>query len=228
MAIKIDFKQSSWDKVKPKDLKKDSLSGALKDVEKTMGDSKKAAACIAALREVSSAADDLMGGDCSAKKNKELNAALKKLSGDAEAEIKKLQEMLDAAGEEDEDDDENGPLDKLLNKEKFKIYLKKAKGAESADKGSGFCFCFHKSVAEKCELVLLPPAKINAKFAKLRSRMPKEDADYKKKNILKGLAYRDEKFLVLECFPGEEPPEVPGMDKKIRPGRRVIRPISPR
>ena len=46
--------------------------------------------------------------------------------------------------------------------------------------------------------------------------MPKEDPDYKKRNILKGLAYRDEKFLVLECFPGEEPPEVPGMDKKIR------------
>jgi hypothetical protein len=215
MAIKIDFKQSSWDKVKPKDLKKDALSGALKDVEKTMGDGKKTAACITALHEVSSAADGLMGGDCSAKKDKELYAALKKLISDAEAEIKKLQAALESESEEDEDE-EDGDINKLLGKDKFHIFLKKAKSAESADRGAGFCFCFHKVDGEKCELVLVPPAKINSKYAKLKSRLPKIDADYKKRNILTGMAYRDEKFLVLECFPGEEPPEVPGMDKKIR------------
>lgn len=215
MAIKIDFKQSSWDKVKPKDLKKDALSGALKDVEKTMGDSKKTAACIAALHEVSSAADSLMSGDCSAKKDKELYAALKKLMNDAEAEIKKLQASLESESEEDEDE-EDGDINKLLGKDKFHIFLKKAKSAESADRGAGFCFCFHKVDGEKCELVLIPPAKINSKYAKLKSQLPKIDSDYKKRNILTGMAYRDEKFLVLECFPGEEPPEVPGMDKKIR------------
>jgi hypothetical protein len=215
MAIKIDFKQSSWDKVKPKELKKDALSAALKDVEKTMGDGKKTAACIAALREVSSAADDLMGGECSAKKDKELNSALKKLMADTEAEIKKLQAAMESESEEDEDD-EDGDLNKLLGKDKFHIFLKKAKSADSADRGAGFCFCFHKLDGEKCELVLIPPAKINAKYTKLKSRLPKADADYKKRNILTGLCYRDDKFLVLECFPGEEPPEVPGMDKKIR------------
>lgn len=217
MAIKLDFKQNTWEKAKPKELKKENLSAALKDVERNMGDEKKLAACIAALRQAASAADDLMGGECSAKKNKELNDALKKLVKDSESEIEKLQKRLDAAGEEEEDEDEeDGDINKLLNRDKFSIFLKKAKSADNATKGSGFCFAFHKSDATKCELVLVPEAKLNSKFAKLRTKLPKIDSDYKKRNILSGMAYRDDKFLVLECFPGEEPPEVPGMDKKIR------------
>jgi hypothetical protein len=215
MAIKLDFKQSTWDKAKPKDLKKDNLSSALKDVEKSMGDEKKLAGCIAALREVMDAADDLMGGDCNAKKNKDLHSALKKLASDSAAEIKRLQAAMESASEEDEDEDD-GDIDKLLGKDKFGIFLKKAKSADTADRGAGFCFCFHKVDGDKCELVLIPPAKINSKYAKLKSKLPKIDSDYKKRNILTGMAYRDDKFLVLECFPGEEPPEVPGMDKKIR------------
>ena len=214
MAIKLDFKQSTWDKNKPKDLKKDNLSAALKDVEKTMGDQKKLAACIAAINQASAAAEDLMDGDCSAKKNKELNGALKKLVSDCKDKIKELQEALDE-GAEDEDE-EGDDLNKLLGRDKFGIFLKKAKGADSADKGAGFCFCFHKLDGTKCELVLVPPAKINAKYTKLKSKLPKIDSEYKKRNIVTGMAYRDDKFLVLECLPGEEPPEVPGMDKKLR------------
>jgi hypothetical protein len=214
MAIKLDFKQSTWDKNKPKDLKKDNLSPALKDVEKTMGDDKKLAACIAAINQASVAAEDLMDGDCNAKKNKELNAALKKLVGDCRGKIKELQEALDESSEDE--DEEGDDLNKLLGKDKFGIFLKKAKSADTADKGTGFCFCFHKLDGTKCELVLVPPAKVNSKYAKLKSKLPKIDSEYKKRNIVTGMAYRDDKFLVLECLPGEEPPEVPGMDKKLR------------
>jgi hypothetical protein len=214
MAIKLDFKQSTWDKAKPKDLKKDALSAALKDVEKTMGDDKKLAACIAALRQAASAADDLMGGECSAKKDKELNAALKKLVSDSEAEIKKLQAAMESEGEEDEGED--GDINKLLNKDKFPIFVKKAKSASSGGDGPGCCFCFHMKDASKCELVFDMPAKIQSRYTKLKARLPKEDPDFKKRNIVKGFAYRDDKFLVIECEAGEEPPEVPGMDKKLR------------
>ncbi len=220
MAINLDFTVKGFEKAAGKELKAVKLKSALKDVEKAQSNEKKkgdVAAMEASMNAMQSTADaiqETIKKECDAKKQKDLVNALKKLASDCDAEIKRLSEAIKGV-----DDGEEGEesLDELLNVDNFDKLFKKVKGASNASDGPGFCFCFHAKDGKQNKLVLaLNSAKAKQAMTKLRRELPKEDSDFKKKFMIRGVAYRSDKYLVLEPDPGEGMPNVPGVAKKLK------------
>ena len=223
MAIKLDFKESTLKKAIGKEIKAAKLSSALKTVEKAQADEKRKGdapameAAKAAMESAAAAASETIKKECDAKKHKDLVNALKKLASDCQAEVKRLSDAIKGAAEEAEGDEDEADVNELLNADQFEKLFKKVKAASNAGEGPGFCFCFHAKDGKQSKLGLaLNATKAKQAMTKLRRVLPKQDPDFKKKFIIRGSAYRSDKFLVLEPDAGEGMPNVPGIAKKLK------------
>jgi gas vesicle protein len=226
--IKLDFTQRSWDKAKPKEIKGTKLTSALKDVEKAQagvkkkGDPSALEECIKALQSAAAAADESMKKECDAKQHKDLVNALKKFNSDCQAEIKKLQQDMDkAAGEEDEDEDDEGG--DILCPKLFKACIKKAKLKSSAADGISFCLGVHKKAIES-RLVFRKKKGFAKQTFKQLLKASKENSDLglQRPKMTYGAAFRDpnsKETLVLQILDGA-PTDIPGMAVKLEKWRK--------
>ncbi|MDC0935914.1 hypothetical protein OAS39_06485 [Pirellulales bacterium] len=230
-APKIDFKASSWDKAKPKDIKGTKLSAALKAVEKALADEKRKkddpdtlTACLEAMEATSAAAQDSIKKECDAKKHKDVITALKKFDSNCAAEIKRLQDAVKAAGGDDDDGDVSDG--DLFSQKMFKDCIKKAKLKSSTEDGVSFCLGVHKK-AEDCKLVFMKKKKFAMQIFKRVVKVAKDQPELglKRPKMTYGAAYRDaesKETLVLHIVDGA-PTEIPGMARKIEKWRKKFK-----
>jgi hypothetical protein len=230
-TIKLDFKLSSWEKVRPKEIKGAKFSAALKEVEKAQAGMKKkgdASAnddCVDAMNAVADAAQELMKKECDAKKHKDLITGLKKFNTECKAEIKKLQDAKAKAGDDDDDDDDLSD-DDMFGIKLFKECIKKAKLKSSTEDGVSFCLGIHKDALES-KLVLMKKKKFANQIFKRVLKVAKKQPELglKRPKMTYGAAYRDpdsKETLVLHIIDGA-PTEIPGMVRKLEKWRKKFK-----
>ena len=211
-----------WTSEKPSDIKGAELEKALVNAEKALADANKKEepaaidACLAALKDVESAADKTIKKECDKKKHKDLISVLEKYAGLIKAETSRLEDLkkkaaksaaAEANGEEDDEEDEG----KLFEPDYLHKMMKLLK---STGKELNFGFGLNSKNPAASKLVLARKGKPERLFKAL-----KRTGEFSNRLLTCGTALpdpQDGKTLVFKLAESAgEPPQIQKLGRQF-------------